>query len=170
MERLLNKDILIGDNCKIAPTVVFLKPEREQEDSKISIGSNVTIRDGSIIYGGVTIGNDVTIDHYCIIREGVIIGNGTRLNNFTEINRDVKIGKKCRIAGMLANRVEIGDSTSSFGYILHKYPNHGEGKFEDSPRIGNEVVIGRLAVVAGNVKITDRKRIKAGQIISENKS
>lgn len=167
MDRLDEEYLIIGDNAKIAPTVIFLMPERVQKENKIVIGNNVIIRDGVIIYGGVIIGDDVTIDHYCIIREGASIGDETRLVNFTVVNRDVKIGIDCKIGGLLANRSIVGDSTSCFGYILHNYPVHGSGLYEESPKIGDDVIVGRLAIIAGDVNIPSGIKIKAGQLITE---
>lgn len=168
MDRLSDEFITIGENSRIAPTVLFLKAERDQLDNKIIIGKNVAIRDGTIIYAGVVIADNVTIDHYCILRENTHIGRDTRIMNYTEINRDVTIGEKCRIAGYLANRVRIGDETSSFGHLVHIYPEHGEGKIETSPSLGNNVIVGRLALIAGNIHIADGQRVKAGNIVAPN--
>ena len=167
MKRAESKNLFIGKNTRIAPTVIFLLPEREQKDSTIIIGDNVTIRDGTIIYGGVVIGSNVTIDHYCIIREGSIIGNGTRIRNYTEINRDVNIGYGCRIGGVLANRATVGNDTTSLGYIVHNYPVHGGGYHEEAPRIKDNVIAGRLSIIIGDIDIPAYSRIKAGQLVTE---
>lgn len=169
MNRLESGKIKLGDNYRIAPSVLFLQPERTQREWMIRIGDNVTIRDGTIIYAGVRIGDNVTIDHYCVIRESVVIGNDVRVMNFSEINRDVEIGPQCRIAGYLANRVKVGKRTSAFGYLLHEYPIHGAGMIEDSPVVGNDVVVGRLAVIAGNVKVKDGQRVRAGDVLFQGK-
>ena len=167
MNRISANELIIGCKARIAPTVIFLLPEREQPNQNIIIGDNVVIRDGTIVYGGVIIGDNVTIDHYCIIREGVQIGGNTRLMNFTEVNRDVRIGFGCRISGYLANRVEIGDSTSCFGQIIHNYPEHGDGYYEQSAKIKDNVIVGRLAIISGNVTVQSNKKIRAGKLITE---
>lgn len=166
MMRLDPSSIILGENSFIAPTVIFLAPERNQDTCSIVIGNGVKIRDGAIIYGGVFIDDDVTIDHYCIIRESSRIGAKTRISNFTEIHRDVTIGNNCIIGGYLANRTFVGDNTSSFGHILHTYSEHGPGRIENTPKIGNNVIIGRLAIVAGGVEVPSGTRIKAGSVIS----
>lgn len=167
MNRLDKKYLIIGKNARIASRVLFLLPERIQDNNRIVIGNDAIIRDGSIIYGGAVIGDNVTIDHYCIIRESVHIGHKTRILNFTEINRDVQIGISCRIGGFLANRVYIGDNTSSFGYLVHKYPNHGSGIYEATPHIGDNVIVGQSAIIAGDIKIPSGNKIKAGQLVTE---
>jgi UDP-3-O-[3-hydroxymyristoyl] glucosamine N-acyltransferase len=159
--------LVIGENTRIAPSVLFLLPERKQKNNCVVIGNNVVIRDGSIVYGGVVIGDGVTIDHYCIIREGTSIGDKSCLLNFTEVNRDVKIGVRCRISGLLANRAIIGDNYSCFGHVIHNYPNHGSGFHEATPIVGDNVIVGRLAILAGKIKIPSGTRINAGQIVTE---
>lgn len=155
-----------GKNTVIQDGVTFIYSERNSTENNIEIGDNVVIRTGSIIYSGTKIGKDVTIDHFCIVREGTSIGKNSRIKNRTEIGRDVVIGENCILSGFIANRVEIGSNSSSFGNLVHRYALHGEGHKEPSPRIGNNVIVGVNAIIAGNVKVPDGKRIKAGELIS----
>jgi UDP-3-O-[3-hydroxymyristoyl] glucosamine N-acyltransferase len=170
MDEHIGLEMDVGFSCDISNDVIFLKSELSTAATRIIIGNNVIIRAGTIIYSGVRIGSNVTIDHYCVIREGVEIGESTRIMNYTEINRDVRIGKFCRIAGYLANRVRIGNNTSSFGYLVHEYPCHGGGIEEASPHVGDNVIIGRLAVIAGNVKIHNGTKVRAGSLITEKRN
>ncbi|MCD4744704.1 MAG: hypothetical protein K8R58_00215 [Bacteroidales bacterium] len=168
MERLNSKEIIIGANCSIAPTVIFIRSNLEGNSNRIFIGDNVVIRDGSIIYDDVFINNGVIIDHFCIIREGSNIGANTRIMNSTHINKNVLIGENCRIGGLIASRVKIGKNTTSLGHLVHRYSEHGKGRIEDSPVIGDNVIIGRLALVVGGVSIASYSRVKAGGRITKD--
>lgn len=159
-------EIRSGSGSKVHKGVIFVPSERNGLEHSISIGDNVIIRAGSIVYAGACIGDNVTIDHYCIIREGADIGEGCRIRNYTEIGRDVIVGRGCILSGFIANRVKIGENTSSFGHLVHRYPDHGEGYEEASPIIGDNVIIGTQAIIAGEVVISHGERIKAGQLVT----
>ncbi len=65
--------------------------------SGAKIGSNCTIRSGTVIYEEVTIGNWVETGHNVLIREGSIIGDRTRIGTSTKLDGAVKVGENVSI-------------------------------------------------------------------------
>ena len=98
----------IGKNCRIFPgAVISAIPQDlkfEDEDSLVTIGDNVTIREcvtinrGTKAYGKTVIGKDCLImatahiAHDCIIGNNVIIVNGVTLGGHVEIGEFAIIG------------------------------------------------------------------------------
>ncbi len=98
----------IGKNCRIFPgAVISAIPQDlkfEDEDSLVTIGDNVTIREcvtinrGTKAYGKTVIGKDCLImatahiAHDCIIGNNVIIVNGVTLGGHVEIGEYAIIG------------------------------------------------------------------------------
>lgn len=166
IKRLAMCHIDCGVDCRVAPTVLFLLPDNKEGAENVHIGDRVTIRDYTILYAGCWISEDCTVDHHCTIRESAWIGPRTRIMNYAEVGVGVKIGQECRIAGYLGNGATVGDRTSCFGMLVHRYPCHGAGIIEPAPVIGDDVIVGRHAIIAGGVHISNGSRVRAGSCVS----
>lgn len=164
------KNVHIDENVHIHHGVIFLLPDCAKRNLRniIKIKSGTTIRHGAILYGPCTIDENCTIDHFVIIREGTHVGANTRLMNRTELGTDVKIGTECRISGYAASRSFIGDKTSMFGSLIHKYEKHRGGLIEASPTVGSNVLIGWNALVVGGIYIGNRSIVKAHSIVTKD--
>ncbi|MCG8431704.1 MAG: hypothetical protein MJA29_11080 [Candidatus Omnitrophica bacterium] len=182
--------VCIGANCTIEDNVIIGHPIQNDIDefrkkqgkydfvsyenlnesisTKITIGDNCTIRNGSIIYTGVVIGKNVICSHNVIIREGSSVGNNTYIKNNAEIFTDVLIGDECRIAGIVSDRVRIGNNVSSLGVLIHSYRNPVGGLKEPAPVLKDRCVVGRNAIIIGDVEIGEGAYIAAGAIVTKD--
>jgi len=106
-----------------------------------TVGSGVTIGDGTVL------GENVIVNQNTVIGENVIVGENTAINkdvvvgDNTTIGEDVTVNKDVTIG----NGVTIGDNV-----IIGKDVIIG-----DNAVIGNNVVIGKNAVIAPNAVVPD---------------
>lgn len=140
---------------------------------KTYIGSNSIIRSGSVIYSGVYISDNFESGNNIIIRENSVIGINTYFKSNTEVMKNVKIGNNCRIAGVIADYAVIMNNVSSFGIITHHYserPKNIEEFNMISPEkaaiVEDNCIIGRSAVLIGNIRIGHDSKIGANAIVN----
>jgi acetyltransferase-like isoleucine patch superfamily enzyme len=155
---------IIHQNSKIGNIV---SNKKHKLDETI-IGNNVKIGSFCTIYNGVIIRDDTIIDDYVKIGYSTKIGSGSRILYGAKIYKNVKIGKNCIISGFCCNRCKIGDNSSVFGILVHRYPRPKWGIKEKSPVIGKEVIVGMGAVVVGGITIGDHSYIVAGAIVTKD--
>ena len=137
------------------------------------IGEGAIVRSGSVIYAGAVIGRAFDCGHNVTIREGTAIGDGVYVKNGAEIMKNVQIGDGCRIAGVIADEVVLGERVSSFGVLTHAYRDYISPALGrtvdaqaaaplDAPLVEDDVIIGRGAVVIG------RRTIHSGAVVGAN--
>lgn len=120
--------IVIGKNCKIAPTAVIGNegfsfyenekgiPERVAQIGGIRIGDNVDIGSSTTIDRGILtdtcIGPNVKIDDLVYIGHNCVIGEGTRIAAGTTLAGGVTIGKNCRLGLNVSIKptIKVGDN------------------------------------------------------------
>lgn len=131
------------------------------------IGSNVDIREFSIVRPGVRIGDNVCIHPHVVINSGVVIGDGV------EVFPGAYIGKPPKGAGATARpisftpKVEIGNDCSIGPNVVVFYDvtigNHtllGDGaSLRERVRVGHHCLISRYVTVNYNTVIGDHTRI-----------
>ena len=113
-------DILIGDYCSIWFNTVV-----RGDVSKIRIGDNVNIQDGSVVHGtykksSTLIGNNVSIGHNAIIHgcnidDFVLVGMGSILMDHTKISSNTIIA-----AGSVVTENTYVEPNSVYGGIPAK--------------------------------------------------
>ena len=135
---------------------------------KAYIGSNSIIRSNTTIYNGVNIENNFDCAHNVIIRENCRIGKNCYVFPNTYFYNDVSVGNNCRIAGTLCARTTIGNYTSMLGHTSHKYRSGIGGEIEPAPAIHDGVIVGREAIIIGDVSVGNFSCIAANSVILES--
>jgi len=174
-------DVVIGKNTIIEEFCVIGKPGRENQRQAIysnegqapknfqtKLGSNCYIHTGTIIYQGALIENDVVCHDYSKIGSGTRISKGTKVHYNVQIFKNVQIGSNCRIGGFCCNDSVIGDNSSIYGKLVHRYSAHPGIKTDKAPIVGSNVVIGFNSVVIGEVFISDFSYVTAGSIVTKD--
>jgi acetyltransferase-like isoleucine patch superfamily enzyme len=181
-------DCIIGDNAIIENNVTIGHPSflelNKLEKKKFSslceyyesacksvttkILKNAVIRSNSVVYSGCKIGKYFDCGHNVVVRENCLIGEHVYLFVNTEFKREVKIGNYCRIAGTLCDRTKIGNNTSMFGHTVHKYLIGVGGYKEKAPIIGDGVIVGREAVLIGDIKIRNYTVIASNSVLTKS--
>jgi serine acetyltransferase len=139
------------------------------------LGNHSIVRSGTVIYSGCKIGERFDCGHHVVIRENSLIGNNVYVKPYTYIMSSVTIGNDCRLAGSIADFSNLGDNISSFGVLTHKRIRRCSEFREESPKIPcdfhgpvveNNCVIGRNAVVVGNIRLCHDSIIGANTFVN----
>ncbi|PCI19438.1 hypothetical protein COB64_03845 [Candidatus Wolfebacteria bacterium] len=153
----------------------ILIPEKHttSTDQKIvtTVGSHCHIQAGTIIYSGASLGNNVICGEQSYIGRGACIGNNTKIHYRAQIFKRVSIGSHSRIGGFVCNDCVIGDYSSVYGSLVHKYLKHGvaeENPLDSSPKIGNNVIIAFNSTIIGGINIGDNSYICAGAVVTKD--
>lgn len=135
--------------------------------AKVIIGDSSIIRSGTIIYSGVVIGRFFNCGHNVLIRENTSIGDNVYFKPYADIQKNVVIGDNCRIGGLVADNVKIGNNVVSFGTLTHKvvFPSN---EIIPAPIVKDNCIIGREAVLVGGVVIEESSTIGANTFVNFN--
>lgn len=127
------KDVVIGENCKIAPTVQF--------KGRVVIGNNCEINDHTVIIDSV-LGNDVQIGMGSHL-SGVTLWDRVKVGNFADLTDDVicfdsSIGNSTTIAEnvYISNNCIIGNSAK----LMHNIKLWPSKQVEDGATLTRSLV------------------------------
>lgn len=136
----------------------FVSPELRG----LIIGRGARILGSSVICMGTSVGENLRCDHNsyvgedCTIGSRVVIEYGARLYDRCIIADDVVIG------GFVCNDARIGSHSVIQGSLVH---SRTRPPSERPPTVGSGVLIGRGAVVVGEVLVGDGALIAAGAVL-----
>ena len=178
-----DKPLIKTDN----PSVAFTKVVGLASPS--SIRHPQGIHPTAIIAPGAQLGKDVAIGAYAIIEEDVSIGEGTIVYGGCYVGNQTKIGKDCLLYPHVSvrERIEIGDrvivhsgaviGSDGFGFAMvrgvqKKIPQIGTVAIEDDVEIGANVTIDRArfdkTIIGKGTKIDNLVQIAHNVITGEN--
>ena len=177
---LIQSGTYIGENSIIghpqrAELLTIVKSKwnvTDYESPLISIGTNCTIRAGSIIYSEVSIGNNCQTGHNVMIREKTSIGHNTVIGTNTVIDGNVVIGNEVSIqTGVyiplycrIGNKVFMGpfSKLTNDKYMMRK-------KYDlIGPILEDEVSLGANSVILSGIKIKKGTVVGAGSIVTKD--
>jgi UDP-N-acetylglucosamine acyltransferase len=150
----------------------------------------MSIHPTAIVDRKAEIGSDVVIGPYCVVGPDVRIGNGTELGLYVSVQSGTTIGERCRFYGHSSigtdpqdlkykgepTKLEIGNCNVFREFVsVNRGTSHGGGLTligDDSlfmaythlahdGRIGNQVIFGNAATLAGHVTVGDHAQIGA---------
>lgn len=89
---------MIGDGANIDEGVrlAYLSP-RPNIDRTLKMGTNLTVRSGTVIYAGTVIGDGAETGHNVVIREENLIGDHFSIWNNSVVDYGCKIGNNVKI-------------------------------------------------------------------------
>ena len=177
---LIQSGTYIGENSIIghpqrAELLTIAKSKKnvtDYESPLISIGTNCTIRAGSIIYSEVSIGNNCQTGHNVMIREKTSIGHNTVIGTNTVIDGNVIIGNEVSIqTGVyiplyckIGNNVFMGpySKLTNDKYMMRK-------KFDlIGPTIEDEVSLGANSIILPGIILKKGTIVGAGAVVTKN--
>ena len=177
---LIQSGTYIGENCIIghpqrAELLTSVKNQRKTTDYEsplISIGTNCTIRAGSIIYSEVSIGDNCQTGHNVMIREKTSIGHNTVIGTNTVIDGNVVIGNEVSIqTGVyIPLYCTIGDKVfmGPFSKLTNdKYMMRKEFDLI-GPTIEDEVSLGANSVIFPGITLKKGTIVGAGAVVTKN--
>lgn len=162
--RILSPDLLrIGNNVHIMDYAVIGVPNeygdgfKQDSDRCVQIGDGTTLYPHTVIYEGATLGTEVVMEEGARVGSHSGIGDRTRIVYNAQIHDHIQVGADCIIGGFIADNVTVGDRTSIFGSLVHRYsardPRLWADEDEQGPTIGDDVLIAWGAVIVGEIRI-----------------
>jgi acetyltransferase-like isoleucine patch superfamily enzyme len=137
-------------------------------EGKTYIGSNSIIRSNTTIYNGTKVENNFDCAHNVTIRENCQIGKSCYVFPSTYFYNKVSVGNNCRINGTLCARTIVGNYTSMLGHTSHEYKSGIGGEIEPAPTIHDGVIVGRNAIIIGNISVGKFSYIAANSVLLES--
>ena len=168
----------IGNGTRIHPSSIVGFPNRDptffskKSERIVHFGRNCVVYPWSLIYEGASIGAGVEIHERCTVGSCTTIGDKTMILYGAQVHDNVSIGKRCIVAGFIADNCIVGDGSSVFGALIHRYKNPGRDRWDETdepgPVLGKNVVVAWGAVIIGRVRIGDGAWISPNEVITED--
>lgn len=137
-----------------------------------SIGTNPTVRSGSVIYGDVHIGDNLTTGHGVLIREGTVIGDDVLIGTNSVIDGSVEIGSRVSIqtGAYVPPGTTIGDDVFiGPGAVLTNDPFPIRTDTElVGPTIADSASVGANATLLPGVEIGSGAFVGAGSVVTND--
>lgn len=177
--RILSPEILLlGSNVHIMDYAVIGVPNEDGDafdrDTKrqVRIGDDATLYPHTVIYEGATLGAEVVMEEGTRVGSHTVIGDRTRIVYNAQIHDHVQVGIDCVIGGFIADNVTVGDRTSVFGALVHRYsardPRRWTDEDEPGPTLGDDVLVAWGAVIVGAVRIGSEAQIFPNCVVTRD--
>jgi acetyltransferase-like isoleucine patch superfamily enzyme len=132
------------------------------------IGQESLIRRFSVLYEDVTVGKRFDCAHEVVVREGCVIADNVELGTMAYLKSDVHIGEYSLISGRICDRTQVGRHCTIHGSIVHEFTSGISGLKEPSASIEDGAIIGRGALIIGDVSIKKLAFVGAGSVVTRS--
>ena len=177
--RILSPDLLyLGRNVHIMDYAVIGVPNEHDDgfeqdsDRRVRIGDNATLYPHTVIYEGATLGARVVTEEGTRVGSRTRIGDRTRILYNAQIHDNIQIGDDCVIGGFIADNVTVGNRTSVFGALIHRYsardPRRWSDEDEPGPMLGDDVLVAWGAVIVGGIRIGSGAHIYPNCVVTRD--
>ncbi|MFC7071756.1 acyltransferase [Halovenus rubra] len=167
----MNNNIVMSHNCSVdeEATVGY---EHDSDAAPTKLGTNGTVRAGTIIYCDVTIGDEFTTGHNALIREETTIGDDVLVGTNSVIDGYSKIGSYVSIqTGVyVPSHTTIEDNVFLGPCCVltnDPYPVRQETELE-GPTIKQGASIGANATILPNVTVGENAFVAAGAVVIDD--
>ncbi|AGB15624.1 isoleucine patch superfamily enzyme, carbonic anhydrase/acetyltransferase [Halovivax ruber XH-70] len=160
-----------GDNCHVDADVT-LGYEYDDNTGATTLGDDVVVRAGSIVYGDVALGDGVQTGHDVLIREQTTVGAETIVGTKTVIDGRSSIGSNVSLqTGVyVPSETSIGDNVFVGPRAVltnDPYPVRKDVSLE-GPTLESSVSVGANATILPGVTIGERSFVAAGAVVTED--
>jgi len=136
------------------------------------IGTEATIRDGTIIYDDVTIGDRFSTGHYALVRELTDIGDDVLVGTNTVIDGRTTIGSNVSLqtGAYVPSNTTIGDQVFVGPHAVltnDPYPVRADANLT-GPTIESYVSIGANATILPDVTVEEHAFVAAGAVVVDD--
>lgn len=143
----------------------------EPEVQTVSIGKSVFVGCFATIYEGVSLEEGAIVGDYCQIGPHSQIGTRSRLCYSAHVCDNVKIGSDCVVGGFVCDDAVIEHGCRIFGDLVHEQsqPHRDWWEVDEAaPRILENSVVGRGAIIIGGVSVGPNAYIAAGAVVTKD--
>jgi acetyltransferase-like isoleucine patch superfamily enzyme len=135
-----------------------------------SIGNNVIIRSGTIIYENTKIADDVETGHHVLIRENCTIGTHSRIGTNSVVDGSVKIGSEVNIqtGAYLPPGTVVED-----GVFIGPCAIITNDLYPPSPKISGVTIernatIGAGSILIAGITVGERAMVASGSVVTKD--
>jgi acetyltransferase-like isoleucine patch superfamily enzyme len=168
----LGANVYVGAQCILGERLLgYRKDPRNYTNPSLTIGSESTIRSGTIIYADCTMGKNFQTGHRAVIRERSIFGDNCSFGTLSQCDGDVKIGNDCRFH----NNVFIATYTTCEENV-HFYPMSCTTdslhppcqKGREGPYFEANVIVGARVLVLPRVRVSNGAVVAGGSVVTHD--
>lgn len=160
-----------GENCTVHPEAILGHRYPDATEPTV-IGTDATIRSGTILYADVTVGDEFTTGHDALVREHTEIGDGVLLGTKTVVDGTTTIGSNVS----LQTGVYVPSHTAIGSHVFvgpravltnDPYPVRQEVDLT-GPTLEDHVSIGANATLLPGVTVGEGSFVAAGSVVTED--
>ncbi|WP_435361998.1 acyltransferase [Haloarchaeobius sp. DFWS5] len=163
---------IIGKRSDVHETAVLNHSHGEDDPQPTQVGTNATVRAGTIIYADVVTGDDFATGHNALVREftaigdDVLVGTNTVIDGRTEIGSHVSLQTNVYVPSqsVIGDRVFVGPGAT---FTNDPYPVRRETSLV-GPTIEDDASIGAGAVVLPGVTVGEGSFVAAGSLVTQD--
>lgn len=146
--------------------------EYDDDAGETVLGSDATVRSGSILYADVRAGDGFTTGHNVLVREHTELGDDVLVGTNTVVDGETTVGSHVSLQSnvYVPRNTELGDNVFvGPGAVLTNDPYPVRQDVElDGPTIADSVSIGANATVLPGVSIGEGSFVAAGAVVCED--
>lgn len=167
----MDESAKVGVKTKIADTAE-VGVEYTTDCEPPAIGSDVTIRSGTVVYADTIIEDEVSTGHHAVIREYTTVGAGALVGTHVVIDGHVEVGagSSLQTGVYVPQQTTIGKSVflgPNATLLNDMYPVREEYELI-GPVLEDNVSIGANATVLPDVTIGARSFVAAGAVVTDD--
>lgn len=167
----IHPDVTLGENVEIDPgTIVGYRYDAGAGGT--TVGDDVVIRSGSLIYADVTIGADCATGHGAVVREHTTVGESTLIGTNSVLDGRLTIGDDVSVQtgvyvppeSTIADRVFLGPRAV---LTNDRYPLREDEELI-GPVLEEDASIGANATLLPGVTIGEGAFVAAGAVVTDD--
>jgi len=164
-------EVIVGAGLRADPDVVIGYPPSREVRTDLRLGSNATLRSGTVLYSGSRIGSGLQTGHNVVIREECVLGDDVSVWSNSVVDYGSRIGDRVKIhtSCYVAQYTEIEeDAFLAPGVTIANdlYPGQpASAKVMSGPWIGARAQIGVNVTILPFVRIGAGCLIGAGAVV-----
>jgi acetyltransferase-like isoleucine patch superfamily enzyme len=175
---------VLGDGARVEEHALVGKPERGYAVGQVypgvgavtTLGEDVVIRAGAVIYSGTQIGAETVIGHHTLLRSAVTVGAGSQLGHNLTVERASSIGAQVRCSPgshltsscVLADRVFLGAGIRTVNDREMIWRDPRRVPVLAPPRFGSGARVGSGSIILAAVTIGSDALVGAGSVVTRD--
>lgn len=161
----------IGAQCILGERLSGFRTDAAYTNPVLSIGSNSTIRSGTIIYAGCTTGENFQTGHRAVIREYSHFGDNCAFGTLSQSDGQIKVGNNCRFHNnvFIATFTTIEDNVHFYPMACTTDSLHPPcQKGRQGPYLEAGAIIGARVLLLPRVRIGKGAIVAGGSVVSHD--
>ncbi len=163
--------VFVGAQCILGERLAAFRKDSAYVNPPLVIGTDSTIRSGTIIYADCRFGVNFQTGHRAVIRERSVFGDNCSFGTLSQSDGDIKVGDNCRFH----NSVFIATYTTCEDNV-HFYPMacttdslHPPCQLgREGPYFEANVIVGARVLVLPRVRVSTGAVVAGGSVVTHD--